>query len=324
MMKCILKMLRWLKHELVAWRYFRYDRRRMLAYSGAFTADTRGKLLAKLIMRYHVLEKGLTMPARRFWFGWQVVLDVMALADEFAARYGDEEPQCRHAIGVVRAYWELHREHAQAHEQELQVLARFLERFPQVSAAVEPHCRREEFYAAKDAPFPSFCQARHTLRHYAEKELSMDRLRVAVDMARSAPSACNRQHSRVHVVSDRELISTVLTLQGGNRGFGHLANKLLVVTADLEALAGIGERNDVYVNGGMFLMNLCYALYHEEIAHCILNWSKSPAEDKALRKLVGLRDSETVIALLTCGETPEEFDVAASPRKNLEEVLIVE
>ncbi len=36
------------------------------------------------------------------------------------------------------------------------------------------------------------------------------------------------------------------------------------------------------------------------------------------------RKEETIIALLSCGEAPEEFDVADSPRKSLEEVFVHE
>ena len=94
-----------------------------------------------------------------------------------------------------------------------------------------------------------------------------------------------------------------------------------MVTSNLEDVLWIGERNDAFVNGGLFLMNLCYALHWEKIAHCILNWSRTPAEDIALRKLIPLKDSETVIALLTCGEAPEEFEIASSPRKDIDYVF---
>ena len=110
----------------------------------------------------------------------------------------------------------------------------------------------------------------------------------------------------------------LLEIQGGSRGFGHLADKVLIVTADLEDISFARERNDLYTNGGMFLMNLCYALHYERIGHCILNWSREPAEDRAMREFIKIRPSESVIAILTCGEPTDEFDVCASPRDSAE------
>ena len=97
---------------------------------------------------------------------------------------------------------------------------------------------------------------------------------------------------------------------------------MLIVTSDLEDLIGVAERNDAYINGGLFLMNLCYSLHWQEIAHCILNWSRTPEDDLSLRKILPIKDSETVIAVLACGEAPLEFDVASSPRKDIAAVFV--
>ncbi len=138
----------------------------------------------------------------------------------------------------------------------------------------------------------------------------------------TAPSACNRQYVRVHCLSGKRQIAGVLALQNGNRGFGHLADKLLVVTADLEGITGVEERNDLFTNGGMFLMNLSYALHYHGIGHCILNWSVNPLRDQELRGVVELAPSECVVALLACGIPPGEFDVAASPRKAVDDLFV--
>ena len=148
--------------------------------------------------------------------------------------------------------------------------------------------------------------------------MPIERIRSAVHLALNTPSACNRQHCRVYCITQQDTINKALEIQKGSRGFGHLANKLLVVTSNLEDVLWIGERNDAFINGGLFLMNLCYALHYEKIAHCILNWSRTPEEDMALRTLIPLMDSETVSALLTCGEVPDEFEIASSPRKNID------
>jgi nitroreductase len=199
----------------------------------------------------------------------------------------------------------------------------FLDKWPKIPAANQIHTNREAYFSARMSSFPKFSASRKTLRHYSDKELPIERIRSAVQLALNTPSACNRQHCKVYCITQQDKINQVLEIQKGSRGFGHLANKLLVVTSNLEDVLWIGERNDAFVNGGLFLMNLCYALHWEKVAHCILNWSRTPAEDMALRKLIPLKDSETVIAMLTCGEVPDEFEIAASPRKEIDKMLEV-
>lgn len=305
--------------------YFEYDMNRFIRYSGAFGEETRGKLLTKVIMLYHVIEKGLTMPNRRLWFGKDALAALIAAVDRFEGRFGGEDPQIRHAIGVVQDYHSLHRGCASSVPADFADCWAQIEAFAAAHADVPParqlHCRRESVYGKKNSPFPDFARARRTIRHYAPVELPMQRIRDAVELAMTAPSACNRQYCRVHCLADKSRIRELLAIQGGCRGFGDSADKVLVVTADLEGIDAPRERDDIFTNGGIFLMNLCYSLFYNEVAHCILNWSRTPEEDMAMRKIVHIRDSETVVAVLACGVPPDEFDVAASPRKDIADVL---
>lgn len=173
-----------------------------------------------------------------------------------------------------------------------------------------------------ESSFPEFSASRHSVRHF-NGPVSLEQIERAVSLARNAPSACNRQHTRVHCICDKETRKKVLSLQNGNRGFGHLADKLLIITADLHDIRWEEERNDLYTNAGIFLMNLCYALHANKVAHCLLNWSVSPFRDILLRKLVSIPDHETVICILACGDCPEQFSLASSPRKPVSEILTV-
>lgn len=304
-------------------RLFDNDYDRYITYSCAFRTPTRENLLSEVIMAYHVLEKGLTMPDRRLAFGKDAVKHLMSQIDKFIKAFSAQDPQVKHAIGVLSAYLKLHLDAGFDFGQDRAYwndIRAFLQQFSDVEPAVQPHVTRDEFYRDKNKPFPAFAAARHTLRNYSDRPLPMSRVRQAVELAMTTPSACNRQYWKTYCISNRDLGQKVLGLQRGNRGFGHLADKVIVVTVNFEAV-GPHERNDVFTNGGMYLMNLCYALFYYGIAHCVLNWSKSLEVDAELRSLIKLPASESVIAVLSCGETPDEFDVAASPRRDVSEVF---
>ena len=289
-------------------RAFLRDWRRFRRHAGALHLDRREAALAEIVMGYHVLEKGLTMPRRRPGFGRPAALNLARLVEAFEKKHGTD-PQAVHAAAVLRAYRELHA------AEEMPRLDAFLAARPAVPAAVEPHVRREDFFAAKDAPFPAFAASRHCVRHFAGP-VPREKIERAIAVAMTAPSACNRQHARVHVVDSPALRDRLFAMQGGTRGFGQDADKVLVVSADLSAVRWAWERHDAFTNGGIFALNLCYALHHEGVAACILHWSVPPRADAAARKLLDLPASEEIVLLVACGAPPDEFDVPASPRRD--------
>ena len=194
--------------------------------AGALHLERRAAACAEIVMGYHVLEKGLTMPRRRLGFGKGAVVHLANLVDAFERRFGRGDAQVEHAVGVLRAYRELHRDWPEP----MPRLDAFLSAHAETRAAVEPHVTRSEFFAAKDAPFPEFAASRHVVRHFAGA-VPRETIEAAVSLALTAPSACNRQHARVHAVDDPELRDRLFELQGGTRGFGADADKVLVVTS---------------------------------------------------------------------------------------------
>ena len=346
-------LLKRLKRAFEAWRLrrrlardasrgFAYDHAQFRAWAGALHLDRKAAACAEIVMGYHVLEKGLTMPRRRLGFGQGAVVRLIELIEVFEQRFGTDDPQVSHAVAVLRAYAELHTNadrgpapgivrspnhdtHETPSESHLssgtrERLDRFLAAHPGISAAVEPHVTREAFFASRNAPFPQFATSRHVCRHFAGP-VPRETIEAAVTLALSAPSACNRQHARVHAFNDPALRDALFALQGGTRGFGADADTVLVVTSDLSAIRWGWERHDAWVNGGIFAMNLCLALHWHGVAHCILHWSVPPEADQKAHALLDIPDSEAIVLLLACGTPPDEFDVAASPRRNLGEIL---
>lgn len=309
--------------EIAAVKTMKYDLTRFTKYAGVLNPDTRENLEARIIHMYHGLEKGLTMPNRKYNFGHDAVSSLVNLIKQYTTKYGKPEGQVEHAVGILKAYLEMHKEFdGRDNAVFWDAIHKLTDAYPSIQPAIQPHVSSEEFYKYASSDFVKFAKSRHTLRHYAG-HISEDEIKKAVELAMTAPSACNRQPVRVHCVCDKEMVNKVLALQSGNRGFGKDADKVLIISGDLADVCWIDERYDTYTNCGIFIMNLCYSLFYYKIAHCVLNWSicVDPAKDKQLHELVGIPDSEVVAAMILCGKTPNEVDVAESPRKNVSEIL---
>lgn len=305
-------------------RLFAYDKTLFLRHSGAIGDDTREKCLAKIILSYHVIEKGLTMPHRRLDFGHSAVQSLIELIEKFEKKFGVGDLQVDYAIGVILEYKRLHDElGCELSDEHFRTrISEFCREKNKYSLSRQLSFTRDQFFADVDAPFPLFAQSRHTCRHF-EGTVDEETIRKAVALAMTTPSACNRQHWRVHSISDHAVRDAIYDIQKGkgNRGFGEDADKLLVITSDLQDIQWIEERNDVFVNGGMFLMNLCYALQYYKVANCILNWSVPVDGDVAIHKRVGIPDSERIVAMIACGNAPTSFTVAVSKRKDVNSIL---
>lgn len=297
-----------------------YDERIFMKHSGVLYQDSQLKSIAKIVLHYHVIEKGLTMPDMRLGFGKGQMMRLIDECLEFQRNFDNTNTQFLHAVGVISEYRRIHFEERFDLGSELQrrmdILLNQTEKVPFVE---QVKTTRDSYFAYQNSSFEKFSKSRHSIRNF-KGAIELEAIYKAIELAQNAPSSCNRQPSRVHVVTNKELIAGIFEVQNGNRGFGHMADKLLIVTADLSVYQSAEERNLAYVDGGMYAMNLLYALHFSNIGACTLNWSTSPSNDLRLRDLVAMPDSEVVILLIACGKVPEKLKYASSLRNDFKEI----
>lgn len=300
-----------------------YDLKRFYLYSSyALGYNDSEKLTAKIIERYHSIEKGLTMPEFRKGFGQLQLKKLIKDLIRYSMNYNNNNNQILHGVGVVYEYKEFHENLNYNLPDEINNLFNSLkEHYQEVSINHQVKTTSEEYFSNSNSNFEDFSLSRASIRNYSDKPIDIDVLKQAVKIAQSAPSACNRQSTRVYIYTDLEQISEILNIQGGNRGFGHLTDKLIVITSTLGVWGFISERYQSYVDGGIFAMNLLHGLHYKKIGACILNCSISPKKDKLLREKCKIDNSENFIAMISCGNLPKTFKRAYSLRYKTEEIL---
>lgn len=299
----------------------KYYKNRFKKYSGAFN-NSKMSDLSYITWLYHVIEKGLSMPNMKPGFGKEKIIELISRVRKFIKDYSDKENMIEAAISTIFEYYEVH------HRQNLKIdgeveneILKLKNEYGDITPLKQEELKREAILKGCRLSFEEFSYFRHSIRNFdSKKEVSIETLISSINVAKNAPSACNRQHSRVYVISNKDKIAKCLSLQSGNRGFGHLVNKLLIVTGDLRAILGPEEFYDLNTNVGIFIMNLVYSLFYNEIGTCILNWYALPKQDIILRKVVGIPDYENVVAFIACGYLPDSLKVARFPRLNNDEI----
>ena len=93
-----------------------------------------------------------------------------------------------------------------------------------------------------------------------------------------------------------------------------MANKLIIVTNELGVYESTRERKQGYIDGGIYTMNLLYALHYNRVACCVLNCCNSKGNDIKIRNKANIKETEELIVMIACGEAIENFEIASSPR----------
>ena len=300
-----------------ATKEYLYDIKRFVKHSNTYISlNTQAKYEGYLTLQYHVIEKGLTMPETRLGFGKNVVSDLIVLCTKYNNKKLDNNSlPYQHTIKVLKEYLRFHEKRNFTIDKSIISGINKIAQQAEINTFGEQiEFSKKEYFKDKNAPFDKFCKSRFTARNFIEQEIPISTLMKCIELANESPSACNRQPSRVHIINNKETIQNALKLQSGNRGFGNLAQCLLIVTSDISVFQSHKERNEPAFNAGLFSMTLAYALHYNEIGSCMLNWSSSKENDMALRKLINIPDSEQITIILACGYLPDNFKIAKSPR----------
>jgi nitroreductase len=227
------------------------------------------------------------------------------------------------ALGALSEYIQYHEDHGK-----LELIGEIVSRSDQFRSlgtcdgGVEILTKREISRYFNES-FSTLAQTRKSVREYSSTPVPLQVIEAATKVAQLTPSVCNRQGSRVHVLAGDEIKSKALELQNGNRGFTDQIDKVLVVSVSQSIFASVTERNQAYVDGGMFAMSLLYALTERGVATCCLNWSSTLKNDVALRELGFIPDDEVVIMFIAIGNYQESFRVARSIKKLISKVLFI-
>lgn len=321
----IANFLRNLRLKYNMFRTYYYDFKRYFVFSSSKGFLSKEQLIGGIILEYHVIEKGLTMPETRLGFGREKILSLCDKCIDFIRKYKDEDIQLKHAIGVVFEYKYFHEKNSFQLDEEILSKIGILEKIydGMIMRTIQKEISKDAYFSHSFGPFNAFSMSRSSVRNYSDENIPEEKINAAISLASNAPSACNRQPWRTYVYTKESEINRILQVQGGNRGFGHLTNKLIIIAGELSMFGYLQERNQVFIDGGIYAMNLLYSLHFHQIATCILNCSHSIEKDRQLRELCKIKESEVFIAMITCGVPPEKFKVAISKRYDIHKTNVI-
>lgn len=327
MMKSVIKKI--MPDSFVQWLRYRkampalnrdisYIKGKILLFSNTFVQNKKTSL-ASLLVVGHVLEKGITMPGRRLGFGYERVRSIISRCNVIIRKWGAEHIEIQAALADLKQYLDIH---SKANYELPNDIKDGIEKLITNIIVEDENCytTTKEAYFKATSDFLEFANSRHSVRWFADTPVDDEKLLKAIKLAQTAPSACNRQATRVKIISSVEGKKLCCELQHGNRGFGDKADKWLLITSEI----GDWAHTDIasaYIDAGIFTMNLLYALHYYGIAACTLNAYLELENRDKLQKGLGYPASELPVVFIIIGNPAENFMVPKSRRLNVNDII---
>src|SRR5699024_9800305 len=255
-------------------------------------------LEADLIFYYHKIEKGLALPKPRVGFGRKNINYLLKAIKEYEKKFGWDEISVI-SLNTLFAYHAFNKKHGVNMKELYKDIVKLKATIPEdrlLEKGGTKTLKNDEInYLMPE--FEQFVNSRYSIRNFSSAAVDLDVIEKAVEIAQKTPSVCNRQPSKVYVYQNKSEQEKILKYQNGNTGFGDSANLILIVTTDLKDFRGIIERNQVYVEGGLYSMSLMYALHAAGLGTCPLNLTMSNEKELQLKNAANIPESEIPIMM---------------------------
>lgn len=279
---------------------------------------------AALILDYHSIEKGMLFKEMKCGFAPYRIKKLHKALQDPEIIENVSRSQVKVAYQIMCKYYELHKN--KNYEIEDIFSKEQYEKYKSIlnnnySSSFEGilNWTKEKFYKHNSEDFFHFAKSRKSVREFTGNIISHKILENVVELANTAPSVCNRQASNVYLLEDKILIDNVLKIQGGFNGYTENVNQLLIVTNDRKFYYTVGERNQLYIDGGVYLMNLLYSLHFYRVGNCPANWGKTTKDEQKLKNFITIPESQKIICMIPIGEIKNSFRTTLSKRRPAKE-----
>jgi len=278
------------------------------------------QVVSRIMYNVHALEKGLARNRElRLGFG---VKALASLNDSLAVyrRNGYDRSAFAYVQGlsIIARYRELHvREGFDLIFLRGILDHEVLDPQPPAGIAGTKIVRKADKSQNEKKSFYELAQGRSSVRDFSGEPIHTDRVMDALRNAEKTPSVCNRQGWKVYWTEKPELSKQILEHQ---RGFGYtqLPEVLLTIVVSNNTYLSPVERNQAFVDGGLFSMSVLYGLEQEMLAAVPLNAMMYHRDQVAVRRLLEIDDSEMIIMFIAIGDFMVESIVPVSDRKSAE------
>ncbi len=289
-----------------------------LAHVGAgATVDAQRYLLRRNV---HRLEKGLIMRPMRPVFALDYIGETVTAYERVVAADrcdAGREGELRWFDSVLTRYFEVVGQAPQ--------VASFRERFVRARQAGADTRTGSIPYAASERPgcavsyeeFLLLCRRRRSVRWFLDRPVPREAIERAVDAARQAPSACNRQPFQFVVAEGKARAAEIGAIPMGTQGFAEGFPAIVVMVGDLSAYFDERDRHLIYIDASLAAMQFMLACETLGLATCPINWPDIEEREVKMDAALGLKPHERPVMLIALGYPDPTGGVPFSEKRSV-------
>lgn len=294
------------------------------SWSSTFSMRGKERVEARIMAYVHTVEKAFSLKETKEGFGKNNVRILLGLMGRY--RKIDPEHDLSTAflsgMGVVNKYIKYMMGKGERIDEIVRMydLVRDGKEYQECGSII---IDKREILDSIKIDFNRFIKSRRSIRNFTNEDIPLKIIEKAIALAQNAPSVCNRQSVRIHVISELRMIEYVLECQGGAKGFSQYVNKLLLVNSNLNAFHGPQERNQSFVDAGIYSMLLLLSLHSLGLGACALCWFPDIKKERLVKNKLKIDDNELIVLCIAVGVMPETVVTAESKRYGINKIFKV-
>ncbi|WP_298532302.1 nitroreductase family protein [uncultured Algibacter sp.] len=168
--------------------------------------------------------------------------------------------------------------------------------------------------------FKNTLNKRKSVRFFKSEKANVEKIVQCVEIAKSAPTACNRQPYHIELLTNIKDIRKIGDMAPGTAGWIEGVTTLGVVVGHANSFRFTRDRHLIYFDSGLFVSNFVNSLVTVGLGSCICNWVPNWKEDREAIKYLGYDLSKTVVCLIAIG-TPIGIKSPVSVKKTNANIL---
>ncbi len=276
--------------------------------------------LFNLRRNIHRLEKGLSYPTAKPVFATDYIAQTV---DNFclSLKNGAMDENTRNwAFSVLNLYFSV------VDETQSSVVSHAKAQFNEAVRELPP---------PNDIPYPSSLRPlssityeellnlslrRRSIRYFTDEPASLAIVRKAYDIAKYAPSACNRQAFQFLFFDEPETVKKLSAIPGGVAGYD--VPSIIVVVGRYDGYFDIRDINAPVIDSSLAIMSFLYAAETLGLGTVCINWPNLIDREQKIRKIIDLHPAEFVVMMIGVGYPLDHGKVPFSGKRPSNQVVL--
>lgn len=302
-------------------RSFSAEHKAVLSGRARYFKDLRSPRTSSALLRrnIHRIEKGLIMVPPRPIFAEDYIEETVHFLTRTSSRENFSADELKWAFDVLELFFATVSHSSKISSAEKKFREACRGRSNEGALPTSPWVPYQKGGAVKPVVGPQvlgqFFEDRVSVRWFQDAPVPQQKVLRAVDMAATAPSACNRLPYRWILEFDPEGAASVAACAGGTAGFSHQIPAIAVLVGDLSAFSETRDRHLIYIDSSLAAMQFMLALQSMGLSTCSINWPDRSSSDKQLARLVTIERFEKVVMMIAIGVAKEGGRVPFSAKK---------